>query len=95
MVNLGFEGRPPDCSMGWPWEPIGVASDSFGAPPLDARENLGISAGFSASWPTGLWLGEGGMARPSFRPGPPRPLPPGCGGRNSGTGEAMVGDVVL
>jgi len=49
MVNLGFEGRPPGCSMGWPWEPMGVASDSFGAPPLDARENRGISAGFSAS----------------------------------------------
>lgn len=90
MDNLGLEGRPPGCSMGCPCEPMGVANDSFGAPPLEARENLGISAGCSASGPTGLWLGEGGIARPSFNPGPPRPFPPGCGGRSRGTGEDML-----
>ncbi len=90
MVNLGFEGLPPGCSMGCPWEPMGVANETFGAPPLDANENLGISAGCAASGPTGLAFGEGGMARPSFIPGPPRPFPPGCGGRRRGTGDDIV-----
>lgn len=51
MVSLGLAGRPP--SSGGPCVPIGVAIDSFGAPGLDARLNLGISLGCSASGPTG------------------------------------------
>lgn len=54
MVNFGFVGREPTCSRGCPCEPIGVASDSFGAPSLDARLNLGTPPAFSASGGTGL-----------------------------------------
>lgn len=75
IVSLGLDGRPP--STGWPCEPIGVAIDSLGAPAFDARLKRGISLGFSASGPTGLWFGEGGMARPNFSPPAPFPRPPG------------------
>jgi hypothetical protein len=75
MVSLGLDGRPP--SIGGPCEPIGVAIDNFGAPAFAARLKRGMSPGFSASGPTGLWFGEGGMARPNLRPPAPLPRPPG------------------
>lgn len=74
MVNFGLEGRDPVC--GWVCEPMGVSSVNLGAAPFDASENRGMSFDCSASVPTGLWFGEGGIARPSLR-APPLPLPPG------------------
>ena len=40
---------------------------------------------------TGRWLGEGGMARPSFGGRETLLLEPGIGGLNNGAGDAMLG----
>ena len=87
----GLRFVPPSCNK--PLLPIGVAKDSFGGPfcPDAARLKRGISGTGSASPPAGLWFGEGGI--PNVRRGVRLPLwllPPGTGGRRSGTGDDMV-----
>lgn len=80
-----------DTSCMLPWPPIGVASESFGAPPCAARLNLGTSPTFCPGSFTGFALGDGGMPRVNF--GVREPLwllPPGWGARNRGTGEDMA-----
>lgn len=65
---------------------MGVANDNFGG------ACRGISRGGTAcEFMTGLWLGDAGIARPSF--GIRVPLlfrPPGIGGRSKGAGDAIV-----
>ena len=79
----------PEASCGVEWLPRGVARRNCGgAGRPDGGACKGGTPGAVALLPTGRWLGEGGMARPSCGVrAPPRRLAPGTGGRRRGAGD--------
>ena len=72
--------------------PCGVASRSCGGAGREAGRWSGCNSGILLLPTTGLWLGEGGIARPSLgvRAPPVLRFEPGMGGRRSGAGDDMV-----
>lgn len=90
--GLPFASEGPSCGV--VLLPFGVASRSEGGVGRDEgrwTEARGGRLGIEGLSVSGFWLGEGGIASPrrGVRAPPALLLPPGIGGRSSGTGEGL------